>query len=466
MSSIISFLYAKLIFVSQAKQYEVIIIGAGPAGLFAALELSKNGVKDILIIDKGPSIDTRTPRDTMCGVGGSGTYSDGKLHFSLALSQEKLLDFLSPAETQDLLNRVETDFLDFGVTAPATPTNLDEVRELVKECQRHNIKLYVRRCRHVGSDHLPKVIKNMVKSLEKSGVKFKTETDVIKIVKQSKNFLLETNKGTYEAKQLLVAPGRIGTKWLQDRAREIGITYEYQKIEVGVRFEFAATVMEDHSRIMYENIYSLQTPTFDDTMRTLCPCPNGYVAVENYDGYVCVNGHSNSGNESPNSNFALVQEIRLTEPVENTTDYAISIAKLASTIGGGKPIIQRLFDLQKHRRSNSHRITKSSVTPSLLKNCTPGDIAMALPYRLVTNILEALEILDKVLPGINAGSNFLYAPEIKLRGSRIKTDKNLETEIPGLFVAGDGAGVSGNIVGAAATGIIAAQGIVASMKKK
>lgn len=450
----------------KSNSFQVVIVGAGPAGLFAALELSKKGIKDILIIDKGPSIETRTPRDTMCGVGGSGTYSDGKLHFSLTLSQERLLDFMSPKEAQDLLDRVENDFLDFGVTAPATPTNMEEVKNLIKECQRHNIKLYSRRVRHVGSDALPKVIKNIVKNLEKSGVKFKTLIDVQKIIKKSNHFILETDKGNIEAKTLLLAPGRVGTKWLQDRAGEIGITYDYQMVEVGVRFEFPASVNEEQSRIMYECIYSLQTPTFDDTMRSFCPCPNGYVAIENYDGYVCVNGHSNSGNESPNSNFALVQEIRLTEPVENTTDYAISIAKLATTIGGGKPIIQRLSDLQRHRRSNSRRITKSSLTPSLLNSCTPGDIAMALPYRLVTNILEALEILDKVLPGINAGSNFLYAPEIKLRGSRIKTDKNLETEILGLFVAGDGAGVSGNIVGAAATGIIAALGILKSTKEK
>ena len=226
-----------------------------------------------------------------------------------------------------------------------------------------------------------------------------------------------------------------------------------------MRVEFPASMMEDHSRVLYENIYALQTPTFDDVMRTFCPCPNGYVTVENYGDYVCVNGHANSDNDSPNSNFALLQEIVLTEPVENTTDYAISIARLATTIGGGKPIIQRLADLKRRRRSNLERIRKSLLTPTL-ENCTPGDIAMALPYRVVNNLLEALEVLNNVLPGINAGSNFLYAPEIKLRGPKIKTDRWLQTRIEGLFVAGDGAGVSGNIVGAAATGIIAARGMM------
>jgi len=446
------------------KLHEVIIIGAGPAGLFAAQELNKKGIRDILILEKGNSIEKRKKCETLYGVGGSGTFSDGKLHFSMNLSQEKLLDFCNRDEAQELIEKVEKEFLNLGVKSPVTPTDKDAVKKLIKECQKFNVRLYDRRCRHVGSDLLPKVMNKMVNNLVKSGIKIKTKTEVSKISFKKNGFVIESNKGEYRSQKLLVAPGRGGTKWFQDQAKELKIHYDYQKVEVGVRVEFPASVTEDHSQVMYENIYSLQTPTFDDTMRTFCPCPNGYVAIEDYGDYVCVNGHSNSNNDSPNSNFALVQEIKLTEPVENTTDYAISIAKLATTIGGGKPIIQRLMDLKKRRRSNSSRITKSLVIPSLL-NCTPGDIAMALPYRLVTNILESLEILDQILPGINAGSNFLYAPEIKLRGSKIKTNKYLETEISGLFVAGDGAGVSGNIVGAAATGIIAARGILKNLIK-
>jgi len=445
------------------KKFQVIIIGAGPAGLFAGLELIKKGVKDVLILEKGNAIDKRKTTETLCGVGGSGTFSDGKLHFSMTLSQEKLLDFRSRKEAIELIDEVEKDFIRFGVNSPVTPTDMGEIRRLVKECQRYNIHLYDRKCRHVGSDLLPEVIRKMVKKIEKSGIVIKTNVEVKNIKKDGHNFILKTNNGDYQSKVLLVAPGRGGTKWLQDQAMILKISYEYQMVEVGVRFEFPASVTEDHTKIMYEGIYSIQTPTFDDTMRTFCPCPNGYVAVEDYGDYVCVNGHSNSRNDSPNSNFALVQEIRLTEPVENTTDYAISIARLATTIGGGKPIIQRLMDLKKRRRSNSRRITKSLITPTLA-DCTPGDIAMALPYRLVTNILEALEILDNVLPGINAGSNFLYAPEIKLRGSKIRTNKDLETEVDNLFVAGDGAGASGNIVGAAATGIIAARGIAKKLR--
>lgn len=441
--------------------FPIVIIGAGPAGLFAAYELVKNKKRKILILEKGNNLASRSAKETLCGVGGSGTFSDGKLHFSLTLSHEKLLDFCSHPQAQKLLDYVEELFLAFGVTAPVTPTDQQEVEHLVKECQRFNVQLYNRKCRHVGSDALPQIIQNIITFLQKRGVIIEDKTEVRDFYPNKNGFVISTNRGVYHAKKILVAPGRVGTKWLQVLAGKLKIEYVYQKVEVGVRFEFPASVMEDHSKILYENIYSLQTPTFDDTVRTFCPCPNGYVAVENYGDYVCVNGHSNSNNDSPNSNFALLQEIVLTEPVENTTDYAISIARLATTIGGGKPIIQRLADLKKRRRSTAQRIKRSLLLPSL-RDCTPGDIAMALPYRVVNNLLEALEILNQVLPGINADSNFLYAPEIKLRGSRIETDRFLQTRISGLFVAGDGAGVSGNIVGAAATGIIAARGILAS----
>jgi len=443
----------------EQRKYKVAIIGSGPAGIFAAIELGKKGIKDIVVIEKGNDIDSRDKRETMCGFGGGGTFSDGKLHFDLCLSQEKLLDFISENEAQELVNRVEKDFLDFGVDAPITPKGIEEAEVFIEKCQRHNISLYPRKIRHVGSDVLPIVIRRMRQKLTELGVEIITNCEITEIKQQNGVFELHSSEKIFTSSILLIAPGRIGTKWLQRVSEKIGLKYEYQKIEIGVRVEFPASITRKQTEVMYEAIYALHTPTFDDLMRTLCPCPNGYVAVENYDDYVCVNGHSNSQNESPNSNFALLQEVVLTDPVENTTDYAIAVARLTTTLGGGKPLVQRLADLRKGRRSTESRIAKSLVIPTL-KDCAPGDIAMALPYRTVKNILEALDLLNNVLPGINSGSNLLYAPEIKLRGSRIKTNKNLETNIPGLFVAGDGAGVSGNIVGAAATGILAANGII------
>jgi hypothetical protein len=210
---------------------------------------------------------------------------------------------------------------------------------------------------------------------------------------------------------------------------------------------------------MYESVFSMRTPTYDDLVRTFCPCPKGHVAIENYEGFVCVNGYSNSNHDSKNSNFALVTEIKLTEPLENTRAYANFIALGATLLGGGKPIIQRLKDLKLGRRSTPKRISRAHILPTL-KEAVPGDIGMALPYRTVKNILEGIEMLNKVLPGLNGDSTFLYAPEVKFRSSKLATTKNLETSVKNLYVAGDAAGVSGNIVGAAITGVIAARGVM------
>ena len=232
-------------------------------------------------------------------------------------------------------------------------------------------------------------------------------------------------------------------------------------VEVGVRVEFPEGVMRRYAEALYEIVLKVRTPTFDDIVRTFCSCPHGYVAREDYQGYVCVNGYSNSDHSSKNSNVALVCEVNLTEPVENSIAYAQSIAELASTIGGQKPVLQRLADLRKGRRSTWKKIEKSLTTPSLM-DVTPGDISMALPHRIVTNILESLEKLDTIMPGINAGSTLLYAPEVKFRSSKIKTTPNMETNLKGLFVAGDASGMAGSITGAAATGIMAARGILQS----
>ncbi len=246
--------------------------------------------------------------------------------------------------------------------------------------------------------------------------------------------------------------------WLQKIGKKYGIKYQYDMVEIGVRVEFPRSVMKRYAEALYEVVLKVRTKTFDDVMRTFCSCPNGLVAVETYPEYICVNGHSLSDHLSLNSNFAFVCEVHLTEPVENSIDYAESIAKLATTIGGGKPILQRLKDLQRGRRSTWSRLKKSMVRPSL-KDVTPGDISMALPHRIVVNILEGLEKLDTVMPGINSGSTLLYAPEVKLRSSKVALTPAMETTLKNVYAAGDAAGVSGSITGAAATGIMAARGM-------
>ncbi|MGC9310258.1 MAG: NAD(P)/FAD-dependent oxidoreductase [Candidatus Aenigmatarchaeota archaeon] len=454
---------------------KVIIVGAGPAGLFAANELA--GKCEVVLIDKGNLVSKRIcPMSTtkkcqncptcnmMCGVGGSGTFSDGKLHYSPVLSHEKMLDIYDMGEYEKRMIEVDRIFTESGVDAEYYPKDEKRVQSLVDRCQKNSVHLFVRKMRHVGSDRLPQVIANIETRIIENGVKIIPNLQVEDIsVKNGRVRGVVCKDQKIEGDYVILAPGRYNAHWMQDIAKSHGLEYTYEKVEVGVRVEFPEGVMRKYSEEMYEAVFLMRTPTYDDVVRTFCPCPRGKVAIENYEGFVCVNGHSNSNHDSNNSNFAFVTEIKLTEPLENTILYAKSIAKLANTIGGGKPILQRLADLRCGRRSTWKRIGRSYVAPSL-KDVVPGDISMAFPHRIVTNLIEGLELLDKVMPGINSGNTLLYAPEIKLRSSKIKTTRDLETQIPNLYVAGDGAGVSGNIVGAAATGIIAARGILSKAK--
>jgi len=217
--------------------------------------------------------------------------------------------------------------------------------------------------------------------------------------------------------------------------------------------------MENIIEYAWDPKFHIQTKKYDDFVRTFCTCPNGFVVMEDYGDFIGVNGHSSNSEKSENTNFAFLTRVELTEPLENTTEYGMSIAKLATTIGGGMPLIQRLEDLRSGHRSTKSRIEKSFVNPTL-KNATPGDISMALPHRIVENVIEGLEQLDGVIPGVNSDQTLIYAPEIKFYSMRFLVNNNLETNISNLFVAGDGAGLSRGIVASAATGIIAACGIM------
>lgn len=430
--------------------------------MFACFELLKKvDGKKIALFDMGSRLEKRKPNEVMTGFGGAGTFSDGKLHYTPKLSHERTFHLIDVDDYQKILDQVEKIFHDFGVDSEYFPKNVEEVEAMVAEAERNDVELVVRRAQHVGTDKLKEVVGKFQKYLLDKGVTLfdKTKIDDLILEKGEAVGVLDSKKNKYWGKKVLLVPGRVNAAWLQKLGAKHGIKYQYDMVEIGVRVEFPRSVMKRYAEALYEVVLKVRTKTFDDVMRTFCSCPNGLVAMETYPDYICVNGHSLSDHKSLNSNFAFLCEVHLTEPVENSIDYAESIAKLATTIGGGKPILQRLKDLQRGRRSTWSRLSKSMVRPSL-KDVTPGDISMALPHRIVVNILEGLEKLDSVMPGINSGSTLLYAPEVKLRSSKVALTKNMETTVKNVYAAGDAAGISGSITGAAATGIMAARGML------
>ena len=443
----------------KTKKFQIAIVGAGPAGLFAAWELLNLGVRKILLLDKGNSSFTRKPGEILWGVGGAGLYSDGKLNFTARLGKTDLTEFLDSALAEKLITEVEEIFRQFGMDGETYPTDKELAEKYRQKTKQLGFDLQIIRQKHLGSDNLPGYIRKMEEFLKAKGVEILTKCEAQELFLQKKRLVgLRTNKGIFKAEKILLAPGRSGNNWLTKELERSGATLEQKAIEIGVRVEVPSEVLREICAVIYDPTFYLHTASFDDELRTFCTNPAGFVAEEKYKEFVCVNGHAYHQKHSGNANFALLDKVSLSEPVTDTIAYGESICKLASTIGGGKPILQRYTDFKRHRRSTWERLSKSYIEPTL-KKVTPGDIGMAFPYRIVTNLVEGLEKLNEMLPGLASDSTLLYAPEVKFFSVRPRVNKNLETEIKGLFVAGDGAGVSGNIVGAAATGIIASRGM-------
>jgi uncharacterized FAD-dependent dehydrogenase len=315
------------------------------------------------------------------------------------------------------------------------------------------------RQRHIGTGKIREVIDNLYQDLCRKGVVFRLETKVKDIRRANGGYVLDLSGEEIRARFVIAAPGRVGAYWLREVTRNLGIGPDFGPLDVGVRVEFPAEIYEPIERVMYDAKFRVRTPTYDDMVRTFCTNPRGFVVAEEHGDFVLVNGHAENEKKTQNTNFALLVRIELTDPVEDTTEYGRAIAKLANTIGGGKPILQRLKDLRAGRRSTLDRIRRVPIEPTL-KDFTPGDISMALPHRVVVDLLEALETLDRVMPGVASGSTLLYAPEIKFYDTRYRVREGMETELPGFYVAGDASGHSRGIVFAALTGILAARHIL------
>lgn len=466
------------------KNFDVVIVGAGPAGLFTAYEL-KEKKKDlkVCLIDLGKRAENRVcpmkqghkcmncnPCQILSGFGGAGTFSDGKLNFIPKLGKSDLFKYMSESDAYKIIDDTEGIFNKFGMDAEVYPKNTEKSEEIKREVTLKGARLLLIKQKHLGSDTLPKHIENFTNYLENEGVEIIESGNVLDIDQDKDNLNIVTYiKGdktqTMQAKYVVVAPGRTGAEWVQKLLDKHKIPYNSQSIEIGVRVEVRKEILQKITDVIYDPTIFIKTKTYGDEIRTFCTNPGGFVAKENYYGYICVNGHALKNIKSNNSNFAFISKVTLTQPVTNTRLYGESIARIANVLGDNKPIIQTLKDLKQGRRSEWHRINKGFIEPTL-KDCVAGDLALVMPYRIITNILEGLEELDKIIPGVNNDETLLYGPEIKFFSNEIETDNKFKVDGKNLYFIGDGAGKAGNIVVAAATGLIAARDIVEKEKNK
>jgi uncharacterized FAD-dependent dehydrogenase len=451
---------------------DVVVVGAGPAGLFAARELTKLK-KRALVIDQGKDISHRRcpmnklnycthcePCQVMCGVGGAGTFSDGtlNLHPHIGGDLEELTG--SAKSAWNLVQEVDSAFVSYGATTEVQSPSPKEAKTLERRAASAGARFIKIRQRHMGSDRSPEVIASFKKDLVQKGVLFKLESQVADLVLEDGRCagVRMADGSEIKAEKTLLAPGRVGAQWVGKLIDSWDIKASYAPLDVGVRVEVPAIIMDPVTRINRDPKFHITTPKYDDFVRTFCTNPRGFVVKEEYPNFIATNGHSLASSQSDNTNFAFLVRLELTHPMENTTAYGVSIAELATTIGGRKPVIQRLGDLHRGRRSTETRIARNLVK-NTLKEVTPGDISMALPHRIVMDVIEGLEVLSEIIPGVNADSTLIYAPEIKFYARKIEVDNKLQASLPNLYVAGDGAGLSRGIVAAAATGILAARGI-------
>lgn len=454
--------------------WDVIIIGAGPAGIFAALELSRKAPGlSVLILDKGHDLEKRKCPGRgiiggclncdLCSItsgwGGAGAFSDGKLTLTNRFGGF-LHQYLSQGQLMDLIQYMDGIWLEFGAADRIFGTEKPAIQELVRRAATAGLELIPAPIRHLGSDNSPRILKNMYAYL-KPRVEIRMLSEVKEIIVRDNKVqgVLMADGSEESCRYLIAAPGREGSSWFSQEAMRLGLTQEINPVDIGVRVEIPAVVADDITEKVWEPKIHYYSRAFDDLIRTFCVCPRGEVVVENTGGVTTVNGHSWSGYTTENTNFALLVSKTFTQPFRKPISYGKYIASLANMLGGGA-IVQRLGDLWEGRRSTEKRLAKSMVEPTL-KDATPGDLTLVLPYRYIQNILEMLEALNNLMPGIWAKHTLLYGVEVKFYSARVKVSEDMSTEIEGLYAIGDGAGITRSLAQASVSGVIAADSILA-----
>jgi uncharacterized FAD-dependent dehydrogenase len=456
----------------MSTSYDVIIIGSGPAGIFAALELVRNSGLKILMIEKGSDIERRAcPMiesdipcvqcglcSILCGWGGAGAYSDGKLTLTPEFGG-RLKDYLSEEDLSSFIEYVDSLYLSFGAGGSVHGEDDAALSRLKRKAAGYNLELIPARIRHIGTDLCKEVLRNIREYLNgKIDVLFDTAVSGINNTNGSVSGVTTADGKSYSAKQVIVAVGREGSSWLSGEAKRIGLSLQKNPVDIGVRVELPASIMKDITDIAYEGKFIYSSRRFRDRVRTFCMNPYGEVVKEYSEGIYSVNGHSYKNKKTENTNFALLVSTDFTEPFDDPISYGRYIAGLANLLGGGV-IVQRLGDLKMGRRSTTGRIGEGSVRPTL-EDATPGDLSFVLPYRHLHNITEILEALDNVAPGVNSGDTLLYGVEVKFYSMKLKLTTALETEVTDLFAVGDGAGVTRGLIQASISGVVAAREVL------
>uniref|UniRef100_UPI003FEF68C2 NAD(P)/FAD-dependent oxidoreductase n=1 Tax=Candidatus Fimivicinus sp. TaxID=3056640 RepID=UPI003FEF68C2 len=472
------------------KHYDVVIIGAGPAGIFTALELYKHAPETlrVLVVDEGINIEHRrcparkhgvcvrcNPCNIMSGWAGAGAFSDGKL----SLSEEvggNLVNYLPVDEVRTLIHYADSMYLDFGAPKEVFGLNDKKSDEIAYECSKHNIHLVRCPVRHMGTEYSYEVLKAMYDHLMKiDGFTFLERTHADPIIDENGTVTgarLTDKDGNTEdvsAHYVVAAPGRGGAEWLAGIAHEHNISTRNNEVDIGVRVEVPNSVMDNLTKHLYEAKMVYYSDTFENKVRTFCMNPGGIVSEEHYNAgfnntfeqsIAVVNGHSyaDESSHTENTNFAMLVSTSFTEPFNQPIEYGRYIAQLGNMLTGGGIMVQRLGDLLMGRRTDESRLRKST-TRATLTTAVPGDLSFVLPHRHLTSIIEALRAFDKVAPGLYSKNTLLYGVEVKFYSSKLSVDQNFETTVENFYAIGDGAGITRGLMQASVTGIVVARDI-------